>query len=136
MPPARVNYDLIAHLFDKGPYRAKSVDPELLAFIAHRTVSDPLSILDIGCGTGSQLVANRTIVPDGRLVGLDRSLGMLRQAQPKARDIAWVQADGGMLPFRAESFDFVTCQTHFTMCGTRWVCWGRCSGSFAPAAGW
>src|SRR5713101_385174 len=68
MPSVRVNYDLIAHLFDKGPYRAKSVDPELLAFMAHRTVSDLLSILDIGCGTGNQLVANGTIVPHSRLV--------------------------------------------------------------------
>lgn len=110
MPRVRVNYDLIAHLFDKGPYRAKSADPELLAFIADHTVSDALSILDIGCGTGSQLVANRTVVPHGRLIGLDRSLGMLRQAQLKARDIGWVQADGAMLPFQARVFDFVTCQ--------------------------
>jgi ubiquinone/menaquinone biosynthesis C-methylase UbiE len=34
---------------------------------------------------------------------------MLRQAQPKASDIAWVQADGAALPFQPESFDFVTC---------------------------
>jgi ubiquinone/menaquinone biosynthesis C-methylase UbiE len=110
MPPVRVNYDLIAHLFDTGPYRAKSVDPELVAFMGHRTLSDPLFILDIGCGTGSQLVANRAVVPHGRLVGLDRSLGMLREARPKAPDIAWVQADGARLPFQARSFDFVTCQ--------------------------
>jgi SAM-dependent methyltransferase len=35
---------------------------------------------------------------------------MLRQAQPKAPDIAWVQADGVDLPFQAQSFGFVTCQ--------------------------
>jgi len=35
---------------------------------------------------------------------------MLRQAQAKAPDIAWVQADGTVLPFQAQSFDFVTCQ--------------------------
>jgi SAM-dependent methyltransferase len=58
-------------------------------------------------------VANRSIAPDARLVGLDRSLGMLRQAQPKVRDIAWVQADGSMLPFRSDSFDFITCQFGF-----------------------
>jgi len=110
MPQIRVNYDLIAHLFDKGPYRAKSVDPELLAFIDARRAADPPSVLDIGCGTGSQLVANHSIVPHGRLVGLDRSLGMLRQAQRKSRHIAWVQGDGAMLPFQNKSFDFVTCQ--------------------------
>jgi ubiquinone/menaquinone biosynthesis C-methylase UbiE len=105
-----VNYDAIAHLYDTQPYREKTVDPELTAFLGQRGSAETLSILDIGCGTGNQLVANRTIVPHAQLVGLDRSLGMLRQAQPKALDIAWVQADGAELPLQAECFDFVTCQ--------------------------
>jgi hypothetical protein len=33
-------------------------------FMAQRA-SDRLSILDIACGTGSQLVANRSILPEG-----------------------------------------------------------------------
>lgn len=106
----RVDYDLIADLYDTQPYRGKSVDPELLAFASQRTASDTLSILDIGCGTGNQLVADRPVVPHARVVGLDRSLGMLRQAQAKAPSIAWVRADGAMLPFQTQSFDFVTCQ--------------------------
>ena len=109
-PSPRVNYDTIAHLYDTQPYRDKVVDPELLAFLGQRGSAEALSVLDIGCGTGNQLVANRAVVPQARLVGLDRSLGMLRQAQPKAPDIAWVQADGAGLPLQAESFDFVTCQ--------------------------
>jgi len=109
-PSPRVNYDTIAHLYDTQPYRAKTVDPELLAFLGQRRSAETLSILDVGCGTGNQLVANRVVVPHARLVGLDRSLGMLRQAQAKAPDIAWVQADGTVLPFQAQSFDFVTCQ--------------------------
>jgi ubiquinone/menaquinone biosynthesis C-methylase UbiE len=109
-PPPRVDYDAVAHLYDAQPYRAKSVDPQLLAFLSRCTASDTLSILDIGCGTGNQLVANRAIVPRARLVGLDRSLGMLRRAQPKAPAIGWVQADAATLPFQAQSFDFVTCQ--------------------------
>ena len=109
-PSSRVNYDTIAHLYDTQPYRAKTIDPELLTCWGSAS-AETLSILDIGCGsTGNQLVANRAVVPHARLVGLDRSLGMLRQAQPKAPDIAWVQADGAGLPFQAQSFDFVTCQ--------------------------
>jgi ubiquinone/menaquinone biosynthesis C-methylase UbiE len=106
----RVDYDNIAHLYDGQPHRAKVVDPELVTFIEQHPSADNLSILDIACGTGNQLVANREIVPEARLVGLDRSLGMLRQAQTKRHDIRWVQADGAQLPFPAESFDFVTCQ--------------------------
>jgi ubiquinone/menaquinone biosynthesis C-methylase UbiE len=93
---SRVDYDAIAHLYDGQPYRGKTADPELAAFVAQRGSLDRLSILDIGCGTGSQLAANRPVVPEARLIGLDRSLGMLRQAQPKARDIAWVQADAAL----------------------------------------
>src|ERR1700724_595797 len=106
----RVDYDAIAHLYDGQPYRGKEVDPELILFLKQRTSGGPPTILDIACGTGSQLVANRPIVAGSYLVGLDRSLGMLRQARPKAADIALVQSDGALLPFRAASFDFVTCQ--------------------------
>jgi len=108
-----VNYDAIAHLYDSQPYRAKAVDPELEIFMTQRASEGHLSILDIACGTGSQLVANRAIVPDACMVGLDRSLGMLRQARLKASDITWVQADGAILPFLPESFDFITCQFGF-----------------------
>jgi ubiquinone/menaquinone biosynthesis C-methylase UbiE len=110
---SRVNYDAIAHLYDGQPYRGKTVDPEFVTFMSQCAFSDRLSLLDISCGTGSQLVANRSIVPRARLVGLDRSLGMLRQAGPKAPDIVWVQADGAMLPFRPETFHFVSCQFGF-----------------------
>jgi ubiquinone/menaquinone biosynthesis C-methylase UbiE len=110
---ARVDYDAIAHLYDGQPYRAKTADPELAAFLARPAAPDRLSVLDIACGTGSQLVANRPMIPDARLVGLDRSFGMLAQARPKASDIAWVQAEGAGLPFRPESFDFVCCQFGF-----------------------
>jgi len=108
-----VNYDTIAHRYDLQPHRGKAVDPELVTFIAQRASADSPSILDIACGTGSQLVANRSIVSDAQLVGLDRSFGMLCQARLKARDIAWLQADGARLPFQAESFDFITCQFGF-----------------------
>jgi SAM-dependent methyltransferase len=118
-PSARVNYDAIAHLYDGQPYRAKSPDPELSTFVSRRTAAHTVSILDIGCGTGNQLLADRTVARNARFVGLDRSLGMLRQAQSKAPDIAWVQADAARLPFRAESFDFVTCQHVFHHVGDK-----------------
>jgi ubiquinone/menaquinone biosynthesis C-methylase UbiE len=108
--PARVDYDTIAHLYDAQPHRSKSADPELLAFMGQSAASDIVAILDIGCGTGNQLVANRSAAPGSLRVGLDRSLGMLRQARSKAPDIAWVQADAALVPFSAQSFDFVSCQ--------------------------
>lgn len=111
--PPRVNYDQIAHLYDSQPYRSRAVDPEFLAFLHEWGADRPLAMLDIACGTGSQLVANREAAPGCIAVGADRSLGMLRQAAAKTREIAWLQADSAGLPFAAGSFDFVFCQYAF-----------------------
>lgn len=91
----RVQYDQIAHLYDAQPYREKKVDPHLLTFLRQQPADTPSSlvILDLCCGTGNQLVANRSLLPQARLVGLDLSYEMLAQAHRKAQDILWVQAD-------------------------------------------
>jgi ubiquinone/menaquinone biosynthesis C-methylase UbiE len=109
----RADYDAIAPLYDSGPGRVKAVDQELLAFLDHRGSLGAPSLLDIACGTGNQLIANRPAVPDARMVGVDRSSEMLRQARRKSRDIAWVRADAAALPFAALSFDFISCQFAF-----------------------
>ena len=111
--PPRVDYDAIASGYDTQPYRARTVDPEFSAFVQQGAAPDALTVLDIGCGTGNQLVANRAVAPHARLIGLDRSIGMLRQARPKAPGIAWVQADAAALPFAAGSIDFISCQYAF-----------------------
>ena len=111
--PPRVNYDQIAPLYDSQPYRSRAVDPQFLVYRRDRGTKTPLAVLDIACGTGNQLIANRAAAMDARMVGVDRSLGMLRQARAKAPEIAWVQADSAALPFPARSFDFVGCQFAF-----------------------
>ena len=108
----RVSYDEIAPSYDTQPYRSRSADPELLEFARDHETAD-LAILDVGCGTGNQLIADRSARPHARYTGLDRSFGMLRQARRKAPDLAWVRADGAALPFAASSFDFVCCQFAF-----------------------
>ena len=107
---SRVDYDAIAEFYDGSPHREKSPDPELAAFLAARESSMGLSVLDIACGTGNQLIADRSLTPHAQLVGVDGSLGMLRQARRKAADIAWVHGDSTALPFRTASFDFASCQ--------------------------
>ena len=110
---SRVDYDAIAELYDSTPHREKSADPELIAFLAGCGPAASLTLLDIACGTGNQQIANRGLAPDARFVGLDGSLGMLRQARRKMPDIAWVHGDSAALPFASGSFDFVSCQYAF-----------------------
>ena len=64
-----------------------------------------LSVLDLGCGTGTLLCALREAHPDWRLVGVDGSRLMLRGAQQKAGhdSILWLRALlPQALPFRHE----------------------------------
>src|ERR1700730_18920409 len=105
-----VDYDAIAELYDSTPHREKSADPELPAFLGGHGLTASLTLLDIACGTGNQQIANRGIAPDASFVGLDGSLGMLRQARRKMHEIAWVQGDSAALSFASSSFDFISCQ--------------------------
>lgn len=60
------------------------------------------NILDVGCGTGSQL---RRLATKGiRCTGVDRSDGMLRVARKKSSGIDYIQADATALPFRDQQY--------------------------------
>jgi ubiquinone/menaquinone biosynthesis C-methylase UbiE len=110
-----VDYDQIAGQYDAERYRAKEADPDLHAFLRERgdRARDAIAVLDVGCGTGNQLVANRAHLPGLRLVGLDLFRGMLSLARFKSVDVHWVQADGARLPFAGGSFDYLTNQFSF-----------------------
>ncbi|HEX2184138.1 MAG TPA: class I SAM-dependent methyltransferase, partial [Chloroflexota bacterium] len=107
----RVDYDQIAHLYDE-PSRDHGVDPHLVAYLAARPALGvgQARLLDVSCGTGKQLSANRAGFPRTFAVGLDRYAGMRRLARRRGPHLAWVQGDGAALPFRGDSFDFATNQ--------------------------
>ena len=62
------------------------------------------AVLDVGCGTGRLTADIAARVPNGRVVGVDRSPAMLRTAAPwldeHARGTLLVLADAVALPFR------------------------------------
>ncbi len=68
-------------------------------------------VLDIGCGTGNFTRVFAEVVNGGLTVGLDASPTMLAAAvrRTQAANVAYVRADGGVLPFRASSFESVCC---------------------------
>ncbi len=105
----RVDYDAVAHLYDE-PLRDHTADAGLITFLHGRDTGTPARILDIGCGTGKQLAANRAQLPHLRMIGVDRFSGMLRIAQRRSAGVDWLQGDGAALPLASASVDYATCQ--------------------------
>src|ERR1035437_8756717 len=71
------------------------------------------SVLDLCTGTGTLLTHMQAKVgPDGQVVAVDFSHGMLKVAQDKTKSLAnirLVEADAACLPFANGAFDPVTC---------------------------
>jgi ubiquinone/menaquinone biosynthesis C-methylase UbiE len=68
---------------------------------------DNLSVLDVGCGTGTQLALYQR--PGCRLTGLDLSPAMLAVARRKLGSIAELHcADASHMPFPGSVFDLVS----------------------------
>ncbi|TLY48555.1 MAG: malonyl-ACP O-methyltransferase BioC [Gammaproteobacteria bacterium] len=72
----------------------------------------PQTILDLGCGTGYFESFLKELYPTAKIIGLDKSNGMLAQAQLKEteyqlKDIHWVNGCAEDLPFNDHSFELV-----------------------------
>lgn len=70
-------------------------------------------VLDLCCGTGALTRCLAQVVPDGEVVGVDFSEGMLTPARnhktsPGSGKIRYLQSDVLSLPFQAHEFDAVT----------------------------
>ena len=104
----RQDYDRIAHLYDHRS-RDHAVDAHLVAWLGERDAT-AVRVLDVGCGTGKQLAANRTRFPGLALIGVDRSIEMLRIARRRDPSVAWVHGDGQALPLVSSTVDYVTNQ--------------------------
>lgn len=67
-----------------------------------------MRVLDVACGPGLVTqCAGRIVGPSGSVVGLDPSVGMLREAR-RGRPAKWVQGVGERLPFADNTFEFVS----------------------------
>jgi len=103
-PGNTVNYDTVAENYDvsrRAGRKTVELSAELLGPLADAAV------LDVGCGTGNLLIELSPLA--GRLVGLDKSAGMLEQAKSKLSGAHFVQGDGAVMPFGDGAFDAVYC---------------------------
>jgi SAM-dependent methyltransferase len=121
--PTRTLYDAIAPIYDEWqawngmtPFArvaAAKVAPLLAreARVPAHAGRDHPALLDVGCGTGTLLLAVREAHPAWRLAGVDASAGMLAVARAKpeaASGVTWARANiTGPLPFAA-TFDVCT----------------------------
>jgi ubiquinone/menaquinone biosynthesis C-methylase UbiE len=103
-----LGYDVLVWLLTCG--RARRFRMRLLELARVKTGD---RVLDIGCGTGSLLIAAKQLVgPAGVVAGIDASPEMIARARRKARRAA-VEADfheaaAERLPFPDAQFDLVT----------------------------
>jgi ubiquinone/menaquinone biosynthesis C-methylase UbiE len=111
----RVNYDLIASMYDE-PGRDHALDRNLLDYLQQHPQLSPanMRILDVGCGTGKQLAANRARFAEMDMVGVDLFIRMLRIARQRAPGVSWVQGDAARLPLLDVSVDYATNQFSYT----------------------
>lgn len=96
------HFDRIAKAYNSSlPSHVVAHYLERRVALLRETVPPPGPVLDVGCGTG--LLAWRLTQAGYRVVGLEPSAGMLKEAPP----ITAVQGDGTRLPFRDNTFQAV-----------------------------
>jgi SAM-dependent methyltransferase len=79
--------------------------------VAAAGLRPPMEVLDVACGTGALTKAAATsVLPGGRVVGVDLNPGMLAVARRKEAAIEWCEAPAESLPYGANTFDAVVSQ--------------------------
>lgn len=79
-------------------------------------IQEGAKVLDIGCGVGVLLSRlSGSVGKNGSIFALDFSLEMLKQAKQKriAKNIIYINADAEKLPFKSNSFNYITCFATF-----------------------
>jgi len=86
----------------------------LREIVAGLEIEPEAVVLDVGCGTGVLFpILLERVGRKGRVVALDISGEMLRQAQAKGYPVECVQGDAQGLPLRDGVFDWVICNAVF-----------------------
>ena len=99
----------MAHEFDGKKYeRASAHQREWGArLISELSLKGSERVLDLGCGDGTNTVLIADLVPDGEVIGIDASKGMIDVARQRKRsNLNFILMDIGAIEFRDE-FDVI-----------------------------
>jgi len=105
--PAPVDYDQIAPTYDERYRSGAALTGVTAALKLVAEEGGAQSVLEVGCGTGRWILELSKVAP--RVVGLDRSAGMLRRARAERGREAVARGDAAALPFARGAFDLVVC---------------------------
>lgn len=86
---------------------------------------DRLQVLEVGCGTGKNLVALASRFPKASITGLDVSRDMIKAAEKKTsrfrNRMELIELPYGKLPGFAEKFDIILFSYSLTMINPQWL---------------
>src|SRR5262249_18663222 len=81
--------------------------------------NQPVTILDVGCGTGVFAARLRAALPHAQIIAVDLVTDMLMRGSPRWRlhraHVLPIQGDSERLPFGPGAFDVVTCANGFNL---------------------
>jgi ubiquinone/menaquinone biosynthesis C-methylase UbiE len=110
--------DLIRHHFDRSAagYDSSRISRWQRYFqqkvLDHIHLEDPISVLDVGCGTGWFAVQLHTRLPNSTICGIDISAQMIHLARQKSSSLPNVHfkvGDAQKIDYPSETFDYITC---------------------------
>lgn len=111
----QTNYQRISTCYDDNEVRQHVSKDRLLEGIITENTLPQFRLLDLACGTGTYLKAQRDAFPNApiRWHGFDASDAMLAIARQKAPFVTYAQGSAESLPYEDNFFDFISCNFAF-----------------------
>ena len=103
------NFSRAATTYDSSASLQQRVATNLRSHLPTFDRDSPLTMLDMGCGTGRETAALQLHYPKARIIGLDLSEGMLTYARNHylPEKGIWIQGDIEHMPLADNTFDLV-----------------------------
>src|SRR5437016_2394526 len=92
---ARLRYDRYAPTYDRQLRQLRRIQEGIRArAIRQLELTKGNIVLDVGCGTGASFAALvEAVGPDGRIIGIDQSTGMLGEARRRIERDRWANVE-------------------------------------------